>query len=178
MTTTWNRVEPDQVDALLDAARGAMWRWECRGDYSTIDATLLSRWRDGLGRDPEDDRPWVEYVQGLRRRGVRFGRARLLTEPLTEYLRMQLDFTHMNVEAGADVRWVTPSDAADVGMPTYDYYLVDDNVVAVLDFDAAGRFVGARVSVAPEVVNRHVAWRDLIWPRAVPHQRYLLTYQK
>jgi hypothetical protein len=61
----------------------------------------------------------VEYVQGLRRRGVRFECARRLTEPWTEYLRMQVDFSYMNIEAGEDARWV----AAGAGMPDYDYYL-------------------------------------------------------
>jgi hypothetical protein len=171
--TVWERVDTDRLASLLDGARARLWRWECRGDYSAVDADLLERWRGGRGRDPEEDRSWVAYVQGLRRRGVRFERARRLTEPLTEYLRMQLDFTYMNVDAGEAVGWVAPSVAADVGMPDDDFYVVDDDVVAVLDFDAAGRFVGARVSEAKEVIERHVSWRDLIWPRAVPHARYL-----
>jgi hypothetical protein len=112
----------------------------------------------------------VAYVQGLRQRGVQFERARRLTEPLTEYLRMQLDFTSMNIEAGEDVRWVTPANAAEMGMPDYDYYLVDDDVLAVLDFDTAGQFTGARTSTAREVVARHIGWRDLIWPHALPHR--------
>lgn len=170
---TWDRVEPDRLAALLDDARVRIWRWECRGDYSAVDVDLLRRWRAGLGRDPDEDRPWEEYIQGLGRRGVRFERARRLTTPLTEYLRMQLDLTYMNVGAGEDVRWVTASDAAEVGAPDHDYYVVDDDAVAILDFDPAGGFVGARVSAAREVVARHVVWRDLIWPRAIPHARYL-----
>lgn len=169
----WERVEPERLAALLDGARVRLWRWECRGDYSTVDADLLRRWRAGRGRDPEEDRPWAEYIGGLQGRGVRFERVRRLTEPLTEYLRMQLDFTYMNVEAGEDVCWVAPSVAADVGMPDHDFYVVDDEMIAVLDFDTAGQFDGARVSAAAEVVARHVAWRDLIWSHAVPHTRYL-----
>lgn len=166
--TVWESVAPDRLASLLDGARARLWRWECRGDYSAVDADLLERWRAGLGRDPEEDRPWVAYVQGLRRRGVRFERVRRLTEPLTEYLRMQLDFTYMNVEAGEDVRWVTPATAAEASMPDHDFYLVDDDVVAVLDFDAVGQFVGARASATREVVARHIAWRDVIWSHAVP----------
>ena len=173
MNESWEQVGTDRLTALLDNARVALWRWECRGDYSAVDANLLRRWRAGLGRDSADDQPWVEYIQGLRQRGVRFERARLLTEPLTEYLRLQLDFTDMNAAAGEDVRWVAQSVAAEAGMPGYDYYLVDDDVVAVLDFDDDGRFACVRVSAAREVVVRHASWRDLIWPHAVPHTRYL-----
>lgn len=171
--TDWERVEPDRLAALFDDARVRIWRWECRGDYSVVDADLLGRWRAGIGHDPDEDRSWMEYVRELRRRGVRFERVRRLTEPLGEYLRMQLDFTYMNVDAGEDVRWAVPSVAAAAGMPDYDFYVVDDDVVAVLDFDAAGLFAGARVNQVKEVVERHRVWRDLIWPRAVPHARYL-----
>jgi len=174
--TTWERLASDQLAALLDDARARLWRWECRGDYSAVDADLLRRWRAGLGRDPAEDRSWTQYVQGLRRRGVRFERARRFTEPLTEYLRMQLDFTYMNVDAGEDVRWVAPSVATGAGMPDHDFYVIDDDMVAVLDFDSAGRFDGARANGAVEVVARHVAWRDLIWPRAVPHERHLTDF--
>ena len=171
--TAWERIESDQLAALLDDARTRLWRWECRGDYSAVDADLLRRWRAGLGRDPAEDRSWTEYVQGLRRRGVRFERVRRLTEPLTEYLRMQLDFTYMNINAGEDVRWVAPPVATAADMPDYDFYLIDDNRVAALDFNDASRFAGARTNETAEVVARHAAWRDLIWPRAVPHARHL-----
>lgn len=109
---------------------------------------------------------------------MRFERVRRFTDPLTEYLRMQLDFTYMNIDAGEDVRWVAPSVATLVGMPEYDFYVIDDDLVAVLDFDSAGLFVGARANEATEVVARHVDWRDLIWPRAVPHERHLTDFTR
>jgi hypothetical protein len=168
----WEQREPDELVSLVDRVRVASWRWECQGDYSAIDATLLHRWRNGLGRDPADDRAWVEYVRGLRQRGVRFERVRMLTEPLTEYLRMQLDFTYMNVQAGEDVRWVEQAVSRELGMPSYDFYLIDDLVV-VLDFDDAGMLAGARTSTDPVAVERHRRWRDVIWPHTVPHERYL-----
>ncbi|MQA07248.1 MAG: hypothetical protein GEU98_01625 [Pseudonocardiaceae bacterium] len=158
---------------VLASITVSSWRWECQGDYSAIDTTLLQRWRDGLGRDPEDDRPWVEYIQGLRRHGIPFERARVLTDPLTEYLQCQLDFTYMNVDAGEDIRWVQQADAAALGMPAYDYYLIDSARVAMLDFSDDGTLADVRTSSDEEVLAEHRRWRDVIWPHAVPHKRYL-----
>lgn len=99
----------------------------------------------------------------------------MLTEPLTEYLRCQLDFTDMNVEAGEDIRWVTQSLAASVGMPDYDFYLFDRACVAILEFDRSGLLAAIRTTEDDDAVSQHARWRDVIWPHAVPHRRYLST---
>ncbi|TCP56062.1 hypothetical protein EV191_1012 [Tamaricihabitans halophyticus] len=169
---TWSTGKADSLPGALAGITSSSWRWECQGDYSAIDAKLLQRWRDGLGRDPGDDRAWVDYIQGLRRRGISFERARLLTDPLTEYLRCQLDVAYMNVNAGEDIRWVGESTAGELAMPDYDYYLIDDGRVVALDFAADGTLAGIHVSADAEVVAQHRRWRDLIWPHAVPHEQY------
>ncbi|HVK21246.1 MAG TPA: hypothetical protein VM677_07785 [Actinokineospora sp.] len=158
----------DALTDLVDDARTECWRWECQSDYSAIDSTLMRRWRAGLGRDPAADVDWIEFVGRLRRRGVRFERLRMLTDPPTEYLRMQLDFSAMNVTAGEDLRWIPAASAA--GAPTYDFYLLDDTV-AVLRFGATGHLTSVRVSTDPDLVHHHRAWRDCLWINAVPHDR-------
>ncbi|MFC4001346.1 DUF6879 family protein [Prauserella oleivorans] len=171
---SWAEHGPEKLPELLDAVAVSSWRWEAQGDYSAIDGELMRRWRAGLGRDPEADRGWIDYVRGLRARGIPFQRARMVTDPPTEYLRCQLDMTYMNVEqAGEDIRWVTEATARALDMPRYDYYLIDDACVAVLVFTDEGLLGGVRVCRDVEVVDRHRAWRDSIWPHAIPHQEYV-----
>lgn len=167
----WSRRGADELGALLGSFNAVSWRWECRGDYSAIDAALLQRWRDGLGRDPEIDKPWVDYVRDLRRRGIRFERARLLADPVPEYQRCILDFTYMNVDAGEDIRWLPHAVAEHVGAPTHDFYLFDDTRVVVLDFDEVGLLSGLRSTTDVETVSQHRCWRDLIWAHAEPHDQ-------
>ncbi|RZQ59853.1 DUF6879 family protein [Amycolatopsis suaedae] len=177
---TWAEHGPDALGELLDNVTLSSWRWECQGDYSAIDADLMRRWRAGLGRDPAADQPWIDYVQDLVQRGIPFQRVRLLTDPITEYLRCQLDVSYMNVDAGEDIRWVEQHAAARLGMPAYDYYLIDDARVAVLVFGDNGLLAGLRTSTAGEVISQHRRWRDVIWPHAVPHRQFLagLTARK
>jgi hypothetical protein len=53
--------------------------------------------------------------------------------------------------------------------------LFDNAQVAVLEYDGQGLFSGIRTSGNTRVVEQHQKWRDLIWPHAIPHRRYLAT---
>lgn len=170
---SWTERGPEALPELLDSVAMSSWRWEAQGDYSVIDADLLHRWRAGLGRDHEAQRPWVTYIQGLRARGIPFQRVRMLTDPLTEYLRCQLDVSDSNIAAGEDIRWVSEATARALGMPPYDFYIVDNALVAQLVFDSTGMLGGLRLSRDPEVLAQHRRWRDVIWPHAIPHQEYI-----
>lgn len=133
----------------------------------------MQRWRDGLGRDPGADADWVDYVGGLRQRGIRFERVRMVTDPPTEYLRMQIDYSTMNVAAGEDLRWIPGAVASRLGVPGYDFYVFDDRLVAELVFDATGQLSAVLTTGDQEVVNKHCAWRNLIWSNAIPHDQYI-----
>ncbi|MCP2252373.1 hypothetical protein LY13_001112 [Prauserella aidingensis] len=171
---SWTERGPDALPELLDGITASSWRWEAQGDYSAIDGELLARWRAGLGRDPEADRSWIDYVQRLRARGIPFQRVRVLTDPLTEYLRCQLDVSYMNVDqAGEDIRWVEAATARELDMPDYDYYVIDNVLVAQLVFADDGQLGGVRLCRDEDVLQQHRRWRDVIWPYAIPHQEYI-----
>lgn len=99
---------------------------------------------------------------------------RALTDPLIEYLRCQLKVSCMNVDqAGEDIRWVDAANANDLGMPDYDYYLVDNAAVARLIFIGDGQLGGVRLCRDEEVLQQRRRWRDVTWPHAIPHQEYV-----
>lgn len=164
-TTRVGRGEP--FAALFDTWHTAAWRWECQGEYHEPDEQEpFARWRRGEG-DHAWIRPWTDRVRAWRRTGKTFGRVRMLTEPLTEYLRWMLDVTPTNIEAGEDIRWIEEGRARELGAPRYDFYLLDDRVV-ILQFDERG-VSGADLIDDADVVRQHQAWRDLVWPLAIPH---------
>lgn len=152
-------------------ARSA-WRWECQGEYrEPAESEPFRLWRAGRGDDTWL-RPWADQVRAYRRAGKTFQRARMLTEPPTEYLRWMLDVTRLNVEAGEDIRWIDERRARAMDAPRDDFYLFDDDRVAVLKFDERG-VSGAELIDDPDVVGEYRAWRDRVWPVAVPHARYI-----
>lgn len=103
-----------------------------------------------------------------------FERVRMFTEALDDHLRWVItQTTHLNVEAGEDIRRGQPADAAAVGMPSYDFYLCNDARVAIMRFDDAKALTGLELVDDPNVVAQHRAYRDAIWPRAVRHAEYI-----
>ena len=119
--------------------------------------------------------PWLRSIRELTAAGKTFGRVRMLTEPLTEYLRWLIEQTAANVEAGEDIRWVSRAVAAELEMPGYDFYLFDDRRVAIMRFGPDKLLSALDIDDAPDVVAQHQAYRDAVWPRAVPHADYYAT---
>ncbi|MDQ0377971.1 DUF6879 family protein [Amycolatopsis thermophila] len=164
----------DQLNDLFRSFRISSWRWECQGDYA-VDEAALRRWRNGQPDDPARKAPWLAYIRDITSRGVRFERVRMLTEPLTEYLRWLLEQTQSNIDAGEDIRWITESQAHELRAPDYDFYLFDDERVAIMRFGTDKLLADLEVSTDPAVVDEHRRYRDLVWPAAVRHADYYAT---
>lgn len=165
----------DQLSALFASVTRSVWRWECQGHYQ-VDEDELARWR--AGRPAELDAEtiaWHGYIRSLRQRAIPFQRVRMITEPVTEYLVWLMSTTDANVDAGEDIRWVHESVARELGMPTYDFYLVDDERVAVLRFDTEKVLTDVEVVWQPDVVAQHRRWRGTVWHHAVQHRDFHLT---
>ncbi|MCP2255498.1 hypothetical protein LY13_004274 [Prauserella aidingensis] len=165
----WVEPGPDFFD-LVTGVRVSSWRWECQGEYREPDEREpWRRWRDGRP-DNSFMHGWVKTIRSITEAGKRFERVRMVTEPPTDYLQWMFSFTHINIEAGEDIRWLAESraHALELPMPEHDFYIIDDERVAILHFGENG-VAGAEVLDDPETLAKHRQWRDLVWPMAVPH---------
>lgn len=172
MSRTW--VDPDDGFArLFTTITRSSWRWECQPRYD-IDQGGLERWLRGEPEvEDDDDRAWVAFIRGLADAGIPFERVRMLAEPPTDHNRWMLATAPRNVEAGEAIRWITESRARDLGMPTHDFYLFDDNRVVILQFDGDQVLTGLEVIDDEDVVDQHRRLRDRVWPLAVPDAEYV-----
>jgi hypothetical protein len=62
-------------------------------------------------------------------RGVRIRRVRIVSEPLSDYMRWEHACMDTNVEAGEDIRWLARTSAADLMLPGADCWVFDHRVV-------------------------------------------------
>ncbi len=154
---------------LFDQFTRSAWRWECQTDYA-VDHPALDRWKRGLPRETAGKQRWLDYIRKITGAGRRFDRVRVYTEPLNDYLSWMIEFTHENVEAGEDIRWLPQRVARDLDMPTYDFYLFDDVRLAIMRFDPNTKLLAhLDTTDDPDAVEQHRIYRDLVWPRAVRH---------
>jgi hypothetical protein len=68
------------------------------------EAEMLARFKRGEPVDLPDDHPWLERVRHHCRAGKLMRRIRVVSYPLTDYLRMEMSWYPKSVSAGEDIR--------------------------------------------------------------------------
>lgn len=99
-----------------------------------------ARFLAGEPVDPAWREPWKKLVRGVRASGRTMERVHVVTEPVSDYIRFSLLHGYpANVEAGEDVRILDRAKANAEWVAFYDYWLFDDELAAILVYDASGQ---------------------------------------
>ena len=80
----------------------------------------IEKWRAGdwgPEQDAESKAGWLELMRATAARGVRLRRARIVSEPVSEYIRFEHEGTAQNIAAGEDVRWLPRTRASALVLP-------------------------------------------------------------
>lgn len=163
----------EEFDDLLHSFRTSAVHLETRDAYGTeVELPHMARWRAG---EP-DDLEWLEgWCLALRRhvadgRSVR--RARIVSEPLSDYQRWSLSIAGPMVDAGEDIRWVPRRLVSSITIPGNDYYLFDDELVVFLHYAGNGLAVDRVSSTEPADVQRCRSAFEQVWRVSTPHGSY------
>jgi hypothetical protein len=167
------------ADLLAGTTRSAL-HLEMRDTYAVdYESGPFAEWRKGFRHDPDDRaswwRPWLDLVQETVRRGVVIRRARIVSEPVSEYTRFLHDGTFTNVAAGELVRWLPRRQASTIPLPGNDFWLFDDHVVRWNHFTGDGRSAGGEVTDDPAAAELCADAFEAVWERAIPHNQYTIT---
>ncbi|WP_168200577.1 DUF6879 family protein [Allokutzneria sp. NRRL B-24872] len=161
------RVDRAGFQSLFTGWTTSAWRLETQFVYHEPDEVEpLRRYLDGE-LDLDWLAEWFGRVRGWRARGRTFERVRVLSEPLTDYLRFELAITPSALDAGEDIRLLSQGVAERLALGTSDFWLFDDKTVVLMDFDDNG-VCGADVITEPDEVVHYRAIRDRAWAHAVP----------
>jgi len=152
---------------------------EMRDSYTPSDPDYLA-WRAGtpvsaiLGNDAH--RRWQSIVRTHVARGVAFRRARIVSEPITDYIRYECEIADgNNVAPGEQVRWLPRRQASDLCLPGNDFWLFDDKLVRLHHFTGEGEILEDELSDDPAVVRLCASAFEAVWERAIPHAEYRPT---
>ncbi|MEV7927332.1 DUF6879 family protein [Kitasatospora sp. NPDC088779] len=151
---------------------------EMRDAYQPSDPEFIA-WQQGKRLDPAAERsswwrPFLDVVTETTARGVVMRRARIVSEPVTDYIRYEYDVTFPNVRAGEQVRWLPRRKAADIALPGTDLWLFDGSSVLFTYFSGVGEVVDREWRTEPAVVELVKSAFEAVWDRAVPHKEYRL----
>ncbi|MCD0449803.1 hypothetical protein LO762_11470 [Actinocorallia sp. API 0066] len=148
---------------------------EMRDSYTPGDPDFAA-WRDGeidVGVSCYPD--WSALIAAQVARGVRIRRARIVSEPVSDYIRFEYAITAAtNVAAGEEVRWLPRRRASDLALPGNDFWLFDDGLVRVHHFSGDGEIVEDELSRDAGLVTLCRSAFEAVWARAVDHRDYRL----
>lgn len=131
----------------------------------------------GLPADPVG--PYGAYMDAIAvatGRGVAVRRARIVSEPVSDYVRWEHALTGpVNIAAGEQVRWLPRGLASVLLIPGNPYWVFDQNLVRFSLFDGNGEWSGNQYSDHPEVIAACSAAFEAVWDLAVRHADYKLA---
>ncbi|MFP3991417.1 hypothetical protein U9R90_28910 [Streptomyces sp. E11-3] len=164
---------------LLSGAQRSAWHLEMRDSYGIGDeAADFEHWqRTGeCDTDPASAywAPWVNLIGGTVGRGVAVRRARIVSEPVTEYIRYEYAGTTVNIKAGENVRWLPRRHASDIALPGNDFWLFDRTAVLFNHFSGDGNWTEPKweVRTEPDVIQLAANAFKTVWERGIPHEKY------
>ncbi|MFI1948591.1 DUF6879 family protein [Streptomyces virginiae] len=162
------------LEALATAERSAL-HLEMRDNYTLNDPEFV-RWKEGHRLDPEDRQSWwgpfFDTVADTVARGVEMKRARIVSEPVTDYIRYEYDVTFPNIAAGELIRWLPRQQAQGLALPHTDFWLFDETRLLFTYFSGDGDVVDRQWCDDPGAVEFVRSSFDEVWKRAVPHEEY------
>ncbi len=102
-------------------------------------------------------------------RGVVMRRARIVSVPVTDYIRYEHAGTPVNL-AGELVRRLPRRQASDIALPGNDFWLFDKSVVLFNHFTGDGAWDEPRWSATrdPAVIELCARAFEAVWDRAIP----------
>ncbi len=154
---------------LIAATNSSAVHLETRDVYTPDDPQFL-KWKSGIPRPAPASPAWYDLVRSHVARGVRFRRARVVSEPVTSYIRFEYEGTAgLNVAAGEEVRWLPRRLAPDLCVPLCDFWLFDDRLVRFHHFSGDGDIVEDELAFDPAVIAACAGAFERVWARAIPH---------
>jgi hypothetical protein len=160
------------ITHLFREFRHTAWRLETRRGYaSDHHSPKWQRWQAGEDIAGEAS-PWLDNVAAQTGAGKRFERVRIVDAPATEGQLFLLASAPGNVAAGEDIRNLTRTQAQELRLPDYDFWLFDSKVLAWFAFDEDDTTLGVYVTEDPAKVLAACQARDAAWHHALRTEEF------
>jgi Family of unknown function (DUF6879) len=163
-------------ETLLGGCTTSAVHLEMRDYYTPTDPVYLD-WRAGVSIDPKERwGEWYDLMSATTARGIKVRRSRIVSEPVTAFIRYEYDLTDgLNLAAGEEVRWLPRRQASDLALPGNDFWIFDNRLVRFNYFAGNGDEVGDELTRDEAVVRLCATAFESVWQRAIPHQDYRIS---
>ncbi|MFI6168502.1 DUF6879 family protein [Nocardia sp. NPDC051052] len=163
----------EEFERLLDEFVVKSVHLETRDTYRTaIELPHIAQWTAGEPDDLAWLQGWCATVRDHVSAGRSVRRARIVSEPLSDYQRWSHSIAAPMVEAGEDIRWVPRRLTSSVAIPGNDFYLLDNRLVIFLHYAGSGVATDRVTSIDPHDIQLCRTAFEAVWRLATPHRDY------
>ncbi|GAA0946437.1 DUF6879 family protein [Nonomuraea longicatena] len=166
----------DDWIAMFRDTQDAAVHLELRDVYSVPEEEQqIIQWRAGEYDPASDERDrewWLDLMRETTSRGVRVRRARIVSEPVTEYIRYEYAGTPFNIRAGEEVRWLPRRQASRLTLPGNDFWLFDKSMVVFNHFTGDGEWASTETTRDSDAISLCLAAFEAVWAVGIPHGEY------
>lgn len=163
------------IDHWLGACEQSALHLEMRDAYTSDDPDY-DAWLSGHQLDPSDRtswwRPWLQNIVDATARGVVVRRARIVSEPVSAYIRYEYDLTFPNERVGEQVRWLPRRRASGLALPGNDFWLFDRRILLINHHNGDGDWIDIEHVTDPGTIKLCATAFESVWERAIPHNQY------
>lgn len=130
----------------LQSATKSLFRWEALQEY---------------GDDEEKDMSdWWDFIEEKKKTGVRMRRVRLISFPVTDYTRKEIEIHKLSSERGDDIRYILDAKTGNI-QDHPDFWLIDDLVVLLMKYTDNGKYKG--FEVVKGNLQEYLDFRDKVY---------------
>jgi hypothetical protein len=166
-------ITSDELDSHFTSFQREALHLEMRDAYGTaVELPHLRQWLDGEPGDTEWLQNWFNTVRTGTEAGKVFRRARIVSEPVSEYQQWVLEDTHLYIEAGEDIRWVPRRLVSTMALPGNDFWMFDRELVVFLCFAGNGLVVDYVATTDPEAIGLCLSAFYAVWKLSIPNRDY------
>jgi hypothetical protein len=166
-------ITDEGFNRLLASFKREALHLETRDEYGTaVELPHMAKWAAG----ERDDLEWLQGWCSMLREHVKAGRsvrrARVVSEPLSDYQRWSYSIAYPMVDAGEDIRWVPRRLVSSVAFPGNDFYLFDNRLVVFLICAGNGLGTDKVTSTDPADLRLCRSAFEAVWKLSIPHRDY------
>lgn len=162
----------DELRVGFDGLVREAFRLEQEQNYAGVPDPGWDAWRAGQPlpvRTTENDE-FLKKIAAHVSAGRRMNRVIVVDRPVSDYLRYELTAFLMHVAVGEDVNVVWRDAHPDLAALVEDFWMLDEQLVAIMRYDEEKRFTEAVQPTEP--AEAYVVRRDLAMKYATPLERW------
>jgi hypothetical protein len=168
-----HEITDDEFQRLLTSFEQSSIHLETRDAYGTaIELPYMAKWAAGEPDDLAWLQDWCATIQRHVDAGRTVQRARIVSEPLSDYQRWSHSIAHPMVDAGEDIRWTPRRKVSSVALPGNDFYLFDGQLVVSLHYSGDGLSAGLTTSADPADIDLCRTAFERVLALSTPHCEY------